>query len=191
MQQLEKLGEAEGVDASPIAVEYCQERGLAVRQADINTVQLPAEHYDGIVSVDMLYHRSVRDPAAALRLFYAALKPGGVLFLHLPAYEMLRSRHDDRVHTGRRFRLRQVCSMLGEAGFTVEESSYRVTLLFLPALAARLLSRSEESDLSTPSPFLNRFLLAVSRLEHRIIRRLPFPFGISLYAVARKSYTSP
>ncbi len=186
------LGDVEAIDNSSLAIEYCKKRGLQnVHQADLNTLALPEAAYDAITCIDVLYHREIRDPAKVLRMFFKALKPGGILFLHLPAFEFLRSAHDTKVHTGHRYSLKEVRSLLWEAGFTVEWSSYRLMLLFLPVLLFKLLCpHRKHSDAETPPVLLNVFLLALSRMENAFSRIVPLPFGVSLYAVARKAQNS-
>lgn len=197
MVELSRIGRVEGIDFSPVAVELARKRGLTrVRQADLNAPSLPACAYDGIVSLDVLYHRGIDDDAAVLRTLFDALRPGGVLFLHLPAFEALRSAHDNRVHTRRRYRLSAVRHMLVEAGFVVEHGSYRVAALAAPLLLVRALSAlarrigmRTESDIGRPPRWLNRLLLGISRVENRFSLRLSLPFGVSLYVIARRPPT--
>lgn len=195
--RLAALGEVDAVDASPLAVQYCHERGLpSVRLADLNSFEPPAERYDAITCVDVLYHRDIQDESAVLRRLAGGLRPGGVLFLHLPAYESLRSRHDLRVHTRRRYRLGEVRRLIEQAGLVIEHVSYRVTLFFpaivLFRLAGSLLggldraAAAEASDVRRIPALLNHTLLAGCRLESRLSRRLRLPFGVSIWALARR-----
>ena len=52
----------------------------------------------------------------------------------------------------------------------------------------RLLSRwkgSGESDVKPASPLMNRVFGGALRLESKLVRRLAFPFGLSVAVVAR------
>lgn len=189
-KKLEMLGVVECIDSSETAIRYCRERGLThARVEDLNTVTLQENRYDAIVSLDVLYHRGIRDVGMVLRTFFTALKPGGMLFLHLPAFEAFRSYHDACVHTRQRFRLQQTKKLVRGADFRVEHGSYRITLL-LPAIlllrSLRALKTSEHSDLQPLHPFINIPLLFVSRLENALTRLIPMPIGLSLYVIARK-----
>ena len=62
------------------------------------------------------------------------LSPGGHLLLRLPAYDWLRGRHDEAVHTARRFTVKGIKDLLHSTGFTVLHSSYANTILFPFAL---------------------------------------------------------
>jgi hypothetical protein len=42
------------------------------------------------------------------------------------------------------------------------------------------------SDLAPVHPLINRSLLALVRLENRLLRKTSLPFGTSLFVVARK-----
>lgn len=196
--RLAKLGAVEVLDASEEAIRLCRERGLRqATVADLNEVELPAGRYDVITSVDVLYHRGILDERRVLRELTASLAPGGLLFLHLPAFEALRSEHDRRVHTARRYRLPEVERGLRECGLTVEHSSYRVTFALPAILLARVAfagwrriagsTARERSEVRLPPAPFNALLLALARLENAVSRRVRLPFGLSLFAVARKA----
>jgi SAM-dependent methyltransferase len=189
MKKLEKLGEVEGIDRSPLAIEYCRKRGLeGAKCADLNTFALPRETYDAITSIDVLYHRAIIDPLSVLKKFHSALKPGGVLFLHLPAFAFLRGAHDAVVHTGHRYTLREAKTLVKEAGFKIEHASYRLMFLFPLVALLRLIRRSSaHSDTQRVHPLINIPLLWLCRIENALSRTLPLPFGVSLYVIARKS----
>ena len=161
-----------------------------MQYADLNTFTLSGERYDAITSIDVLYHRSILDPLSIVKKFHAALKPGGILFLHLPAYEFLRSSHDTLVHTGHRYTVREAKKLVRDAGFTIEHASYRLMFLFLPVFLLRwirtLFQKKETSDIGKVSPLVNAPLLFLSRIENALSRMIPLPFGVSLYILAKK-----
>ncbi|HEX8680180.1 MAG TPA: hypothetical protein VF683_09485, partial [Chthoniobacterales bacterium] len=78
------------------------------------------------------------------------------------------------------------------ADFTLEHSTYW-NMSLLPAVAAvRWVSRGRahqpqvESDLKPMPRPLNAALAALAKAELALSRRVPLPFGTSLFAVARK-----
>jgi SAM-dependent methyltransferase len=197
LARLAEFADVEGLDASDAAVELARARGVgSVRCDDLNAPTLEPEAYDAIACVDVLYHRGIADDAQALRNLVAALRPGGLLFLHLPAYAWLRSRHDDLVHGVRRYRLAELESLLVASGLEPVHASYRYAPLLPPIALWRLLSRpfhspagaSEEtdSDVGAVPAIVNLPLLGLCRLENRISRRWTLPFGSSVYGVGRK-----
>lgn len=195
MQLLASAGIVEGLDISPEAIALCRARGLgAVRVADLNVIDLPHRHFDVITAVDVLYHRQIRDEAAVLRTLCQALKPGGLLIRNDPAFEALRSAHDHAVHTRERYRRSTVRERLVAAGLAPQFVTYRLAAL-APLIALHRFARRRQgpdgageiaSDVGSPHPLVNRFLLAVVRRENRRLARRGLPFGTSVFAVSRR-----
>ena len=196
LQLLSAFGSVQGCDASRTALRCCQERGLtAVFQADLNTTTLDLDCYDVITSIDVLYHANIADERAVLKKLHAALKPGGLLIFQVPAYEWLRSDHDQAVHTRKRYLRSEVVAMLGDSGFIIEKSTYRVGILLPPIAMIRLRQRlcrrhgsgtKPVSDVKqSPAP-VNAVFRRVMKIENQLLRWISFPAGTSVFAVARK-----
>ncbi|MBI5101359.1 MAG: class I SAM-dependent methyltransferase [Nitrospirae bacterium] len=194
-QILSEHGTVSGCDVSDTAISFCRERGLeTVRLEDLNSFDPGTDCFDIITSIDVLYHRAVIDDTEIVRRLYGSLKPGGLLIVNLPAYEALRSAHDRAVHTGRRYTRARVTDMLTASGFVIEKASYRVCLLFVFIAAFRLLKNifpkpsalGQSSEVELSNRMINRILLAVMRVEHLAMRHISMPFGLSVFAVARK-----
>jgi len=191
------LATVKGCDSSDQALALCGKRNLPfVFKADLNIADLGQNLYDVITSIDVLYHKAIDDDGLVLNKLYIALKPGGVLILNLPAYEFLKSSHDIAVHTKKRYTRALVSALLIKNGFVVEKISYRIAFLFFPIAgyrwALRLLHRhlqdqAVESDVQLPSRFINRLLLLLTLAENYIVERRSLPFGLSVFAVARKT----
>lgn len=196
-QLLQAYGSVTGCDLSEEALACCRQRGLTrLFRADLNNVQLRAASYDLITSIDTLYHLAIADEANVLARFQEALKPGGLLIINLVAHEFLRSSHDVAVHTRRRYTRPEVVALLEQAGFRVERATYRLGFLFPPFALYRLVKKqlltsapdeTVASDVAPPHPLLNRVLLAISRLENRLLQQVDLPIGTSVFAVARRA----
>jgi SAM-dependent methyltransferase len=201
MQLMQVRGRVSGCDNAPEAVALCGKRGVSnVRMCDLNTTQLPESRYDVITSIDVLYHRAVKDEHLVLKSMHRALKPGGMLIFQVPAYEWLRSEHDEAVHTERRYTRSGVVTMLRDAGLVVEKASYRVGLLFLPIAAIRVFGRRSRngrgrqnpvSDVTRHSRIVNTLLTKVLLAENALLKHVSLPFGSSVFAIARKPATKP
>jgi SAM-dependent methyltransferase len=165
-------------------------RGLARASAD----RLPFG--DGslalVTSVDVLCHREV-DPRGAVAEAARCLGDGGLLVLQVPAFDRLRSEHDEAVWTARRFSRGEISSLVREAGLRVLECSYTNVLLF-PAVALARLAKPRpasagraRSDVKPAGPAAN-FLLSAVRGAERPLRRvgIALPFGLSVFCVCQK-----
>ncbi len=189
---LARFGVVTGGDISPLALGYCQARGLRrLAQASVMALPFAAAQFDLVTSFDVLYHRAVGDYRAALRQFHRVLRPGGRVLLRLPAYDRLRGRHDAVIHTARRFTTGEVAASLHESGFVVERATYANTLLFPVALAKRLLERKtagapSRSDVAPNAPWLDWLLAWPLLAEARWLRRRDLPFGLTVVAVGQK-----
>jgi ubiquinone/menaquinone biosynthesis C-methylase UbiE len=188
---LSSKARAEGIDICPTAVRLCRERsqsGTAVASA-LN-LPFPGASFDAAVSCDVLCHRSIPELTIPLREIHRVLKPGGLCFLSLPAYQWLRSSHDDHVQTARRFSKGEVVRLLKDCSFAPLSHSYWNTLLFPLAASVRLWRKAfphPVSDLgNVPGERVSGLLGGVLAVERRLMRRVALPFGLSFVVVARK-----
>ena len=194
--ELRRFGNVVGVDLAWEALEPARQRGLGGRLARGSIEQLPfvAAAFDVVTSFEVIYHLGVGSDVDALRELRRVLKPDGLLLVRVPAHDWLRGEHDRLVHTRHRYSRSEVAAKLSEAHFEVEQVSWANTVLFLPAVAKRLLERSNghpattsgEPDLWQPPEPLNALLESAVAVEGLVIpRRLPLPFGLSVLALAR------
>ena len=97
------LGRVTAIDMSPLACELSQRREVNAIQGGVTALPFPANTFDAVVSIDVIYHKAVEDDAKALSEMARVLKPGGFLILRVPAVPWLRSQHDKFVHTRERY----------------------------------------------------------------------------------------
>ena len=178
-----------GLDFSMEAVRIAAERGLGgLLRGSTMTLPFRDEAFDVVTSIDVLYIRGVDDERAMSEIC-RVLKRGGLIVLNVPAFEMLRGRHDEAVHTRHRYRKSEVGRLLREHGFQVLKLSYWNTTLFPVMMAKRTLERmsrgaappaSDMSDLPRP---VNRMLTALLRAENRVLLAAGMPFGGSVFGV--------
>lgn len=186
---------AVGVDAFPAAVRYARDANpdSLVTQGDIMALPFCDASFNSVVSLDVLYHANVTDDIEALAEIWRVLKPGGRVFLQLPAYEWLRSGHDVVAMTRKRYTATEVRACLEKAGFVPERTGYRMALFFFVAASVRLLKRgqsennkSARSDMKKENPAVNAILKKVIGIENAVTRYFNFPFGLSVVAIAKK-----
>src|SRR5256714_2233531 len=181
---------AYGVDLSPHAAALW-------RLGDIDTVALAsgdrlpfgAREFDLLTCFDVIYQLDDEGARRTVSEMHRVLKPGGVLFIREPAYEWMRGGHDVAVATRHRYTRGELKRLLESVGFETRRATYANSLLFWAAVPHRLLSRlkgSGESDVKPASPLMNRVFGGALNIESKLVRRLAFPFGLSVIVVARK-----
>jgi 2-polyprenyl-3-methyl-5-hydroxy-6-metoxy-1,4-benzoquinol methylase len=133
--------------------------------------------FDSVVMINVLEH--VEDDGAALRDAYSGLKSGGRLILWVPAMERLYSDLDRRIGHHRRYHLKQLRRLLGDAGFEPAELRYVNALGALGWwVMAKQLGRRPTSAASVQ--LFDRVVVPVQR---RLDERTRLPWGQSLFAV--------
>jgi SAM-dependent methyltransferase len=184
-----------GFDLSPIALEFCRKRGLTdVRQGSITDIPFGDDSFDIVVSCDVVTDAGTDNEMTALAELFRVLKPGGRLFLNLPAFSFLRSEHDRATDVARRVTLGEIKHKLGQAGFLTRRATYWDMFLFPIVVVVRLFRRERPEDLGNPArsdivlpraPF-NLALTTVVQLERALLHYVNLPVGSSVAVVAVK-----
>lgn len=145
------------------------------------------DRFDLIAMLDVLEH--IDEDVGSLRTLGDRLAPGGSLLLTVPAVPWLWSDHDVLHRHKRRYTKALLMQRLHEAGFAPVRVGYFNSLLFPLVVVQRLLSRflgGGAGDHGAPAEPLNSVLAAIFGLESKVLGWLPFPIGLSLFAVVRK-----
>jgi SAM-dependent methyltransferase len=194
IRELERYGPAAGVDIFPDAIEYCRRRGIEdVREASAYELPWPDQSFDAVTFFDCIEH--LDDDVAALRESHRVLRPGGHVVVTVPAYNFLYANNDRVVHHKRRYTLHELRRKLDSSGFDLRKGTYYNSILFPLILPAVLLKKLRErlrpiqgdatTNLTHPVPKpLNEALFRVFSLERFVLRRLSFPVGHSIFALA-------
>lgn len=188
---LERFGRVTGIDLAPEAVVLAKQRGLKqLAQSSVSAIPFRDGAFDVVTSFDVLYHLNVDDDRLALAEIHRVLRPGGVALIRLPAFDWIRGAHDEVVHTRHRYTRDELCGKLESVGFLVERSTYANFLLFPLAPVKRYLElrngSHEATDLWRPPGPINRLLTDLLSLEALPARTVGLPWGLSVFAVARR-----
>lgn len=112
------------------------------------------------------------------------------MLLWLPAYEWLRSSHDEAVHTARRYDRADVRGLAERAGLAVEKLTGAHAPLLPLAMARRWLDAGAAGDrrlgLQAGPRALGALLAGVLAAEGIVLRGLSLPFGLSFFARLRR-----
>ncbi|HEY7435539.1 MAG TPA: class I SAM-dependent methyltransferase [Methylomirabilota bacterium] len=188
LEALGRFGTVVGVEMDPVLRAHARARGLDVRAGALpDAIPLETGRWDAVCLFDVLAH--VDDEAGALAACRRLLVPGGRLFVTVPAYAWLWSRHDELLGHRRRYTAGALRGVAERAGFAVERLTYFNTLLAPPIMAVRLaraVLRRPGHDLDRPAPLINRALAACFAAEARLLGWVSPPFGISILLAARR-----
>jgi SAM-dependent methyltransferase len=191
-ERLGAFGEVEGLEPDGSLLNDPRWRGR-IREAPFDGSFRSERPYDLVLMLDVLEH--IGDDAAALAAARRALRPGGRLLLTVPALPWLWSRHDEANAHFRRYTRPSLRRALAGAGFVVESLRYFFAWTVAPLVLRRLLAPAgaggagagvNDYDVAIPPAPLNAALNALSRLDHAVARRVPWPVGSSLLAVGRR-----
>ena len=191
---LEQFGEATGVDASDVALEFCKRRGLTHLHKSENETELPFsdQSFDVITAFDLLEH--LDQDLKLLMEMKRVCSPGGTILLTVPAHPFLWSEHDTALHHKRRYTKKQFRSLIKDAGLKCHRMTYINSFLFPVAIIYRslrnLLPRKNgeaKSEFFVQLPAsVNRLLFSIFSLESRLIPKTNLPVGLSILGLCEK-----
>ena len=202
-----------GAGAADIS-ECLQNLGLKVTVSDIQTENLKQvakkrfesvvqfdlyqpifrEHFDSVGAFCVIEH--LEEDLIAAKHLVDIVKPGGLIFIMVPAHDWLWNNRDRLESHKRRYSKRQLSQLFESAGASVLHIDY-LFFSILPLLAARSLIDIfrkryvfTDSDILASMdihPALNLFLTYLMKLEMRIFKKRSPPIGGSLLLTAQKN----
>jgi len=189
IQMLAQFGAVEGVDVSSEALDFCRARGISkVKQGAAEALPYEDASFDLVTGLDVVEH--LDDDLAGLKEMRRVLRPGGHALLFVPAFMFLWGVQDDISHHRRRYTVSELKARLSEAGLQVERATYANITFFWPILIGRVIMRvtglrpASENNITIGA--LNGFFGWIFGAESWWLRRLNFPFGVSIMCVAQR-----
>ena len=191
---LGRFGRVTGMDISHDYMQYCRSRGHE-RVVTGSGYQLPFQDgsFDMVALFDVIEH--IEDDLQVLKEVRRVLKPGGQVFISVPAYQFLFSQNDRVAHHLRRYTSTRLKSRLVEAGLAPAKLTYFNTFLFPLILPAVLVLKLKEKLFGLPEGLtnlshefkepVNSVFAWIMGAERWLLRHIEFPFGHSLIALAR------
>jgi SAM-dependent methyltransferase len=138
--------------------------------------------FDFVYTVNVLEHLADLDSDVAE--LHRVIRPGGRLFVFVPAFAILWTSLDDEVGHVRRFSHASLTRALAAGGFAIEDCRYFDSLGFLAALGVRVLEKVGLFRYSARAVgFYDRILLPISLFGDRWFSGV---LGKNIIAVARK-----
>lgn len=194
MLLLKQYGEVHGVDMSDEALQYAKTAGYtSLTKADGASMPITENSFDAVFAIDVLEH--IDNDVQALKEWLRVVKPGGIVFLSVPAFQFLWSYHDTLNHHKRRYTkssLRHCVSSIG--GTRIEKVQYYnvflAPIIFIIRLVERFTKKQiqhahESPTLAIPWKLINWSLKKIVASE-RYFSWFPFPFGVSIFIIIKK-----
>lgn len=194
---LAEFGDVTSLEYDADCCRLTRERtGLDVVEGSILALPWPDRSFDLTCAFDVIEH--VEDQVTAAREMLRVTRPGGMLFVTVPAYRFLWSEHDEINHHVRRYTPGELRRLFAdsEVGLCCGFNS----VLFAPIAAQRLLQRlvravRPRGDGPLRSDFTrSRFPLVEPALEWMfrserlwLDRGVGLPWGVSAMLVARRA----
>ncbi len=191
-------GDIFGIDLVQTALEFCRQRNHRfLSQASITHLPFANEIFDLVTSFDVLQQLPGTNlDTLAMREMFRVMKPNGVCFVRVAAYEKLKSGHDAALSTHHRYNLDELKTKMQSAGFEVIRTTYANSYLLPVAIVRRLILKKiglaeQGSDVKPLPPnlaWLNRILTRILEREAKILQNptAKLSFGLSAICLARK-----
>jgi SAM-dependent methyltransferase len=180
-------------------------RGLAAGGVCGSVLDLPFRDgtFDVVTAFDVLEHCAPEE--RALEELCRVLVPGGRLLLSVPAYQWAWTDFDVDNGHHRRYTRERAATAVERSGLVVERATYAFSTVFPLFTAERVGRRLRDrfsgrtstgpaDVVSVPAvpPALERVLLALTRVDARLLARRDLPFGSSVFlAATRPTSQSP
>ncbi len=188
IEMLSQYGEAEGVDVSDDALEFCRRKGLKAQKGLAETLPFPDESFDLTTALDVIEH--LDNDIAGLKEMFRVTKSGGYSLIFVPAFMWLWGVQDDISNHRIRYTKSQIVERLKAAGYNIERATYANWTFFAPILSGRTLMKltgiKPESENNITVSALNGVFGKLFGAERFWLRNFNFPFGVSIVVVARK-----
>jgi SAM-dependent methyltransferase len=178
-----------GLDRSTYALTLVKNKeDLPLLAGDLNNLPFKTKSVGLIIAMDILEH--LDDDTRGINESYRVLKENGLLILTVPAFKFLWGIQDRVTGHKRRYTRKQIVNRLKGMGFDIIKSSYFNFFLFFPIFVARWMIRffrlKIESENEINSPLINLLLKALFSVEIHVLKYFAFPFGVSIFCIARK-----
>ena len=188
LEMLSEFGNAEGVDVSDDALEFCRSKNLKVHKGLAEKLPFDDGEFDLVTALDVIEH--LDDDVAGIREMHRVTRSGGKALIFVPAFMWLWGVQDDISNHRIRYTKKQIVSRLEQAGFKIDRATYANITFFVPILAGRLFMKltglKPESENNINISILNGFLGWIFASERHWLARANFPIGVSAIVVAEK-----
>lgn len=193
-EMLESFGQIQSIEYDQPSYQFCRDvLKMKIDQGSITELPYPDNAYDCVCAFDVVEH--VEDHQTAISELFRVCKPGGKIFITVPAFMSLWSNHDVVNHHFRRYRKQQMLDLFSANGGRLLRTTYFNFILFMPIFMVRsvqrIFSRKKQEELKPDndmiaSGLINTIFQSIFSFERSLLKKMNFPFGVSLMVVWEK-----
>lgn len=193
-EMLESFGQIQSIEYDEPSYQFCRDvLKMKIDQGSITELPYPDNAYDCVCAFDVVEH--VEDHQKAISELFRVCKPGGKIFITVPAFMSLWSNHDVVNHHFRRYRKQQMLDLFSANGGRLLRTTYFNFFLFMPIFMVRsvqrIFSRKKQEELKPDndmieSGLINAIFQSIFSFERSLLKKMNFPFGVSLMVVWEK-----
>lgn len=172
-----------GLNVTCLEIDAYQSDILRGKGFDVvrDSADLSDESFDYVFSLNVFEH--IEDHKAAMVECARILRPGGVVFTYVPAFQVLFGDMDRKVEHYRRYTRASLADLAHSADLELLQTRYVDVAGFFASLVYNAISRGS-GDINTGSiKVYDRFIFPVSRIADRATQ--PF-IGKNVWSLARK-----
>ena len=193
-EMLESFGQIQSIEYDQPSYQFCRDvLKMKIDQGSITELPYPDNAYDCVCAFDVVEH--VEDHQTAISELFRVCKPGGKIFITVPAFMSLWSNHDVVNHHFRRYRKQQMLDLFSANGGRLLRTTYFNFFLFMPIFMVRsvqrIFSRKKQEELKPDndmieSGLINAIFQSIFSFERSLLKKMNFPFGVSMMVVWEK-----
>ena len=178
-----------GIDSESYSLSFAKNlSGTLLINGDVLRLPVKSNSIGLVIATDLLEH--LDDDSMGIKEIHRTLTREGKVILTVPAFKSLWGIQDVVGMHKRRYSKNEFLRKIEREGFIVLKSSYFNFFLFFPIFLGRRLIRllgvKIDSENKINSPLINFFLKTLFSIEPYILKFFSFPFGVSVFCVARK-----
>lgn len=196
---LQPFGLVDSLEYDLPSFEFCRdELKLNIKNGSILELPYEDEQFDLVCAFDVVEH--VAYDAKAIEELFRVCKPGGKIFVTVPAFMSLWSTHDIVNQHFRRYTKKELLQHFRNNHGRLLRSTYFNSIMFIPVWIVRRLQyilngNKTPSDLKpdnnwTKGGLLSNLLYKIFDIDRYLLRSFDLPIGVSLMVAWEKTRNS-
>lgn len=194
---LQKYGEVTSLEYDKECCEFLRETvHLDVINGSLTELPFEDHSYDLVCAFDVIEH--IENDQLAVAEMYRVLNKGGYMFVTVPAFQSIWSKHDVINHHFRRYKMEGLKQLALNEKFEIVRKSYFNFILFPPIFIFRIILNTlkrkqttetvgSDFDFFKKKKLLNTILYTLFKVEKPVLKlNINFPFGVSAFLIGKK-----